>query len=272
MSTHPHRRAGFPTPYPGVNRLLRRLLNQIRQILGSDFVGLYLYGSLALGDFDPGTSDIDFIVVTQTELADDRVEALYALHEAFYRSRSRWARKLEAAYIPLEALRGPVPEGAKYPQVEDGFELNLMPLEVGWPFQRWTLRERGLVVSGPSPEGFTAPVEKEEMRQSSLAILGEWQAKARTDLDWIDWIRHHGCQSFTVLTICRILYSLENGAVVSKPAAARWAQEALGLEWKGFLQRALDGKHAAGKIDDREIQETLKLLALAVERVQRTGG
>ena len=268
----PNKRRSFPTPYDDVNSLLRYLETRIRLILGSRFVGLYLYGSLALGDFDPSSSDIDLLVATQTELSAEQVEALHAMHEQLDNSRSTWAGRIEAAYIPLEALNGPAPAGAKYPQLEDLSELYPAPLEAGWPFQRWTLRERGVVVSGPSPETFTAPVGRDELQQSALEILGGWQERVRRDLDWVDWIRHRACMSFTVLTICRSLYSLETGAVVSKPAAARWAQEALGPQWKGLVQRALAGMHVGGKIDEEELQETLRFLDEAVERVRRAGG
>ena len=52
-----------PTPYPDVNAVLHALLSDAQTILGNHLVGLYLYGSLASGDFDPGRSDIDFVVV-----------------------------------------------------------------------------------------------------------------------------------------------------------------------------------------------------------------
>ena len=41
-----------PTPYPEVNAILNVLLADVRAILGDQFVGFYLYGSLASGDFD----------------------------------------------------------------------------------------------------------------------------------------------------------------------------------------------------------------------------
>jgi hypothetical protein len=41
-----------PTPYPDVNAILNVLLAAVRAILGNQFVGFYLYGSLASGDFD----------------------------------------------------------------------------------------------------------------------------------------------------------------------------------------------------------------------------
>ncbi|MHB8757047.1 MAG: nucleotidyltransferase domain-containing protein [Bacillota bacterium] len=70
-----------PTPYPDVNALLSELLSSLRGILGDRFVGLYLHGSLAAGDFVPGRSDIDFLVVTDGDLSDEVVAVLKAMHE-----------------------------------------------------------------------------------------------------------------------------------------------------------------------------------------------
>lgn len=52
-----------PTPYEDVNTLLGALLARIRSVLGINLVGVYLYGSLPSGDFDPDVSDIDLLAV-----------------------------------------------------------------------------------------------------------------------------------------------------------------------------------------------------------------
>ena len=69
-----------PTPYPDVNAFLHQFLSRVRDILGADFVGLYLYGSLSLGDFDPASSDIDAVVATAAPLRSGVVEELRELH------------------------------------------------------------------------------------------------------------------------------------------------------------------------------------------------
>ena len=43
------------TDYPEVNSVLQELLLGARALLGHRFIGMYLDGSLAIGDFDPGT-------------------------------------------------------------------------------------------------------------------------------------------------------------------------------------------------------------------------
>src|SRR5437879_565536 len=69
-----------PTPHPKVNALLRELFKSVKGVLGSHFVGMYLDGSLASGDFDQ-ESDIDFVVVSEHPITDNLFAALAAMHE-----------------------------------------------------------------------------------------------------------------------------------------------------------------------------------------------
>ncbi|HXD09520.1 MAG TPA: nucleotidyltransferase domain-containing protein, partial [Anaerolineales bacterium] len=55
-----------PTPYAEVNQILALLLTNAKEILEDQFVGMYLYGSLSSGDFNPETSDIDFLLSQKT--------------------------------------------------------------------------------------------------------------------------------------------------------------------------------------------------------------
>lgn len=80
-----------PTRYPDVNEVLYHFEAGFRTLLGSHFVGMYLSGSLALGDFDPQRSDLDVVVMTTSQLSGDLLAALYELHARFDESRSPWA-------------------------------------------------------------------------------------------------------------------------------------------------------------------------------------
>jgi hypothetical protein len=86
-----------------VDWVLRGFLEGAKSILGDEFVGMYLYGSLATGEFSPDRSDIDFVVVTARELSDAHLSALRQLHDGFASSDSPWAIEIDGSYIPLHA-------------------------------------------------------------------------------------------------------------------------------------------------------------------------
>jgi Nucleotidyltransferase domain len=166
-----------PTHYPDVNSVLHDFLIGVQAILDAHFVGMYLYGSLTLGNFNPEASDIDFIVVTDAELSDTLFEALRLLHGRFDASGSKWAAKIEAAYIPRDVLHRDTPSTARYPQVEKGTTLVRDPLESGWSFQRLTLREHGVVVAGPGPRELITAADP---NRRTAPAWPHWCARARS--------------------------------------------------------------------------------------------
>src|SRR5436190_21341251 len=93
-----------PTPHPDVNEILNLLYTDIKAILADQLVGMYLFGSLASGDFD-NASDIDVLFVTDTEISENTFSALKEMHSRINKLDSPWATQLEVSYIPQDALR-----------------------------------------------------------------------------------------------------------------------------------------------------------------------
>lgn len=255
-----------PTPYPDVNAVLHRLLAEVQAVLGERFVGLYLYGSLAGGDFDPTSSDIDFVVVTDGDIPDDIIPALGALHARLNASGLKWAAKLEGSYIPQAALRRYNPDDPPRPQVNEG-RFYLAPHDADWIIQRHVLREGGVVVAGPAPQTLIDPIQPDAIREAVLGFLRSW---------WLPMLDHPDprlqggeYQAYAVLTMCRALYTLEHGTVASKPAAARWAQAALGERWSALIEGALAWRHGA-PLD--EFDETMAFIRYTLERSGEVAG
>jgi hypothetical protein len=113
-------RLAMLTTYADINEVLQALLEGAQPVLGDHFVGLYLDGSLASGDFNPQTSDIDFVVVTDTDLSHELIHDLEALHTRLGNSSLKWAAKLEGAYVPLSTLRHHDPDAAPCPTINEG--------------------------------------------------------------------------------------------------------------------------------------------------------
>lgn len=253
--------AWHPTPHADVNVALGELLAQMQSILGARLTGVYLSGSLALGDFDPHGSDIDLVVVTASALGEEVIAALSLMHARFDAGDSPWAGKIEAIYVTPDALRGK-PDTTHYPQVEKERGLFLEQLEDGWLAHCYTVREHGIVLAGPDPKRLIDPVDSVAMRCMVARIPEMWRNEAQNDPSWLAWLRTRSNQSFVVLTLCRLLYTLEEGAVASKPAAARWAQQWLDARWSGLIERALAGRYDSTPAPEADVTETVALVEL----------
>ncbi len=97
------------TQYPEINKILDLLLSSASAVLGNQLVGMYLYGSLATGDFNLETSDIDFLVVTTSSLSDKTSADLEAMDHLLWKSGQKWASKLEGSYCPKRDIRASGP-------------------------------------------------------------------------------------------------------------------------------------------------------------------
>jgi hypothetical protein len=260
MPTH----VTHPTPYPDVNAVLHVLLSGVQAILENHFIGMYLYGSLASGDFDPQRSgDIDFVVVTADELPDEMLPALEAMHARIAASGLKWATRLEGDYIPQPALRRYDPTHARYPHFGMDGHFDVEQHDSDGVIQRHIIREHGVVLAGPAPQTLIDPVQPNDLRRAALGILREWWSPQLHDPARLHSSEY---QAYAILTMCRALYTLQHGTVVSKPVAARWAQEALGEPWAALIERALAWRHNT-ELDS--LNETLDFIRYTLELSQQ---
>jgi Domain of unknown function (DUF4111)/Nucleotidyltransferase domain len=224
------------TDYPEVNSVLQELLSGARTLLGHRFIGMYLDGSLAIGDFEPDKSDIDFVVVTEGELSPEMVVALKALHDRIAAGVSKWAKELEGSYIAQRALRHDR-RPAAHPYIDRGSTLAMVHQESGyWVIHRHMLREHGVVLAGPLPRTLIDPVQPAELREAVRGILREWWMPMLLDGPLL---RNSFYRCYAVLTMSRMLYTMRHGTIASKPVAARWAQETLDTRWTPLIRDAL---------------------------------
>jgi predicted nucleotidyltransferase len=252
-----------PTPYPEVNEVLNLLLTNVKAILQDQFVGMYLYGSLASGDFNPETSDIDFLVVTKNMLSDETITKLEAMHKQAWATSLKRAGELEGAYIPKHLIRRHDPNGVPCPNVNEGKFLMDRPGS-DWIIQRHIIREYGVIVEGPDPKTLIDFVGPEDIRDAVKGILHEWWFPMLDDPSWLR-DNQKAYRAFAVITMCRVIHALETGTIVSKPMAIQWARTKLDDRWRKLIDKAAVSRH-----DDHEITliEALDFIRFTREKVE----
>lgn len=251
-----------PTAHADVNAVLAKLLAGARAALGERLVGLYLYGSLAGGDFDPATSDVDFVAVTAGALPPADVAALAALHQRLA-GEPGWGGKLEGSYIAQAALRRYDPDDqTAWPTLNER-EFYLAPHGWDWVIQRHVLRQQGVVVAGPPLAPLIDPVAPDELRRAVRELLRSWWAPM---LAQPARLSDPAYQAYAILSMCRALHAIDRGTIVSKPRAAEWARRELGEPLAGSIARALAWR--PGQPLD-ELAAALELLRRALARAER---
>lgn len=225
------------TQYPELDAVLQGHAERLRETLGDFLVGVYLVGSLAIGDFDL-TSDIDFIVVTRDELSESQVKQVQSVHDQTYGQDNRWVKHLEYSFFPKDVLNEPSSPFSRDGRTED--ENRAL-----WHFDhggrriersdhdnslvvRWTLREKGVVVIGPEPTALLSSVPANALRTEIRNTLVGWGYELLEDPGSY---RNRFFQAFIVLHYCRMLQNLDEGGVTSKLKGAEWAKTKLDPKW-----------------------------------------
>lgn len=259
-----------PTPYPELNGVLRDLVDGVRTALGDNFVGAYLQGSFAVGDFDPH-SDVDFIMVVEDALSDAEIEALQHLHERIFTLESAWAQHLEGSYFPKHRLRRPPKEDTWLWYLDNGSRALTQDSHCDTLLVRWVMRAHGVTLAGPAPETLVETIPAEALRKEILAKMRVW---GQDILEHPDHYNNRFYQTYIVLNYCRMLHDLRNGFPGSKRAGAEWAKATLDPRWVGLIDRTWAGRptpevSVRQPADPADFQATLEFVRSVIDEANR---
>ena len=226
-----------------VEQQLGKLIGELEHVYHRQLLAVFLYGSAARGDFIPGRSDLNLLIVLQSGRLDNLEGAARLFH--------RW-RKLRIA--PLLLTAG-----------EIGLAGHVFPLELS------EIKESGRLLYGSNPldalqigpEDLRAQCRREvyggiiRLRQEYIDLgdrrhaLGEILAGAMTPL----------------LPVFRALLRLEGSAVPPTDAAVVEVVAARHHLDRDLFSRLLDHKHGSIRLALADMQHLFERLILEWERV-----
>ena len=257
-------------PPDEVHDLVDQLLAGLREALGDNLLGVYPRGSLALGDFDPGYSDVDVLVVTQQRVSEAEFEALKVMHARIGALPNRYVEGLEAAYIDAESVRRFVP-GQRHPTITSHDPFRWEKHESNWLLDRWQTRQSGIAWFGPDPRTVIDEISDDELREAARRRILEWAGWARAvpekDRAWINERAH---QAYVIETMCRALHALSHPGLATKPQAVAWAAEMLPEPWLDLLRRSRDWRMEEFN-DTVTAEEALAFIAWAAAQANDRG-
>lgn len=242
------------TKYKEVNDIIIVLLSKVKEILGEQFVAMYIHGSLAVGDFNVKSSDIDFLVVTKNGVSMDVFNSLKKMHLEILAMENKWANKLEGSYIPKQLLNTYEPPKEPRPYVNEG-EFCLEHYGYEWILEQYTIREYGIAIEGPDPKNMINPISSADLKKVSLILLKNWWVPMVKDTSRL---KESHYQPYAILTMCRSLYMYDHGAVVSKQVAAKWAINTVDKRWNLLIEKAMSWENGFSFDSMEETKEFIK--------------
>lgn len=257
---------GFLSNYPDLRPLLDDLRGRLQSLLNERLVGLYLFGSVATGDYLVGVSDVDLLVALRSDVDRAELRLLKAMHDELVAAYPAFDNRVEALYISVDALRSFRERRSPIGVISPGEPLNVKDAGTDWLMNWYLVQEHGIRLLGQDSRQVIPQITIDEFVESIRQHARSWKA-------WIRSKTGAKNQSYAILTMCRALYTCTHRAHVSKERAAGWVAVEL-PEWRPAIERALLHRTLPGtdvRLSHPEsiYEETKAFVELIAERVGR---
>ncbi len=232
----------------------------LARTLGTDLVGVYFVGSVALGGYIPGESDIDIAAVSITALTDpQRQSVASAVVEA---SAACPARGLEFTLYRRDVAGSP-PAGADFEVNANGGPRMPTAVHMDPTSERgfWYVLDRaiahrsGLAISGPPARGIFADVPRGTLLEAMYESMAWHRAHEKATL-------------YSVLNACRAWRFAAVDVLGSKLEGAAWAR----ARWpgKGLIDAAVALRRGEdATLDESAVDALLSAVATRLREVTK---
>lgn len=241
---------------PRMRLAINTMAVSLQRILQEAEPSIYLYGSVTAEDYCPGWSDIDLLVLTQSPITAQQANALLYLRQTLSGRDpdTPHYRLFEGGMIDLgsfltgESTRA-IYWGTTGERIREGHVLTA--------FDRASLKQTGQLLLGRDVRRHIDMPDHPEIVQAIRTHLAGIRAHGRgkRSLYAYGWL----------LDIARGLYTLVNGRLTTKTAAAQWALDERLCPCPGELSMALALRRNPAMCGDEQI---LNLALMITDEIQ----
>jgi hypothetical protein len=227
--------------HPTVRAVIGAYLTAVDEAAPGLVEGLYLTGSVALGEFRPRTSDIDFLAVTSKS---PDAAAIAGLRRAHADLRTRCSQPFfDGCYVTWDDLSRDPSEASSGPYVYEG-RLRKRGRGDGDPVTWKTVKDHGVCCRGPQPSRVNIWTDRRALTTWTLNNFDSyWRpllARARrVPHPWSLTSSTTYGAVWIVLGVSRLHYTLATGAIASKEGAGEYALRVFPQKWHRVLNEAL---------------------------------
>lgn len=248
-----------------VEKILIHLSNEISGILDKNLIGLYLFGSLTYGDFNPDSSDIDLVAIVDNPMNRLQIDRIKQMHIRAKNLFEKWGDRLECSYTPIDLFKKPLPPEKPRPYYGNGVFYEEAPYGNEWIINNYLLYQHGVSLIGPNFRELFEPVDMIEVQKACIRdLFQEWEPKITED----GWLDNSHYQSYLVMNLCRILYTVMCGSAGTKRAAAAWVKNKFKLAWISRLIEAAENWDYTKEMSLKA--ETIDFIKFTLHEIKKT--
>lgn len=217
-------------------KILNSISENFENILKENLIGIYVHGSIALGCFNWGKSDIDFIVVVHEKLSHQTKKKLMDFTVGL--NEQAPPKGLEMSVV--------LKKYCKEFQYPTPFELHFSNMH-----KEWYLSNSDDYCEHMQGEDTDLAAHFTVIKHSGIVLLGESIGSVFGDIPsnyYLDSIKDdvHNAKNdiiknpvYIVLNLCRVVAYIQDGLILSKEQGGKWGRENLKTDYQSIISRAL---------------------------------
>lgn len=191
-----------------------------------------------------------------------QIEELKLLHSEAERIYPEWAKRVEVSYTPLKMFSSITPPKQPRPYYGEATFYSRAPYGNEWVINNYLLCEYGKALIGPEFKSLVKKIDIEEVQKACVKdLFQEWEPKVRDK----KWLNNSHYQSYMVLNLCRILYTVKCADARSKKLAATWVK-AQYPKWADLINTAENWQYGTEMNLQEEVIEFIKFVIIKVRK------
>lgn len=230
----------------GLNDLLERFVEHNQRILGDNLVGIYLHGSAAMGCFNKDKSDVDLLVVVNSNIPDE-AKSRY-MDMAVELNADAPAKGLELSIVRKRVCRPFV-----YPTP---FELHFSNTHLEW----YKTDPAGYIAGMKGTDKdlaahFTIIFHRGKclFGEAIRDVFEEVGREEYFDSIWYD-VRNAAEEiaenpAYFILNLCRVLANKREGLILSKREGGEWGMDNVPRKYRELISQAHDEYSSVGSLE-----------------------
>ncbi|MFC7370592.1 aminoglycoside adenylyltransferase domain-containing protein [Fictibacillus iocasae] len=225
-----------------VHEVLRTYFHAMNSELPDLLSSFYVIGSLSLGAFIEGRSDIDFVAVTKRPLSEPEILQLQRIHRMLKKQCK--SAGLDGKYTVEEHLFGFGETAYLSPYFNDGRLIGFELFDRG-SIDAYRLKKYGLVIIGRPIESYQLPENWTYLKEKTLDNVNTywtaWKERCsiKTSLEFPASLLSKSFIEWGVLGVTRLYFTLNEEDIISKAGAGEYALHHVPVKHHRILKEAL---------------------------------